>query len=224
MAAGYYEAKLNSEKLFQVYDTALPRLRQYFEAEIEFVRERIKSTDIVLEIAAGYGRIVRELAPYATRVLGTDISPASVALSKDYLNRHKNASVEFGDVHVMDFQEDFDVLLGLQNALSAVGGEPGGIIARCMRALKPGGVAYFSTYSEKFWESRLAWFHEQARKGLIGALDMEKTTDGVIVCDDGFTARTFSVSDFETLGAASGYPFKIQEVDASSLFLIIEKP
>ena len=31
----YYAESLNSQKLFQVYDTALPRIEQYFREEIE---------------------------------------------------------------------------------------------------------------------------------------------------------------------------------------------
>ena len=59
------------------------------------------------------------------------------------------------------------------------------------RALKvPGGRALFSSYSPKFWEHRLSWFREQADKGLLGAIDEEKTRDGLIVCRDGFVART----------------------------------
>jgi 2-polyprenyl-6-hydroxyphenyl methylase/3-demethylubiquinone-9 3-methyltransferase len=91
-----------------------------------------------------------------------------------------------------------------------------------VKALKKGGSAYFSTYSGKFWDHRLAWFEEQADKGLLGKIDMDQTRDGVIICQDGFRATTFTEKDLVNLGEASGHEYEIQEVDESSLFLIIE--
>jgi len=52
---------------------------------------------------------------------------------------------------------------------------------------------------------------------------MENTGDGVIVCKDGFRATTRSPEEFEKIGRMTGYPFKIVEVDDSSLFLVISK-
>ncbi|HBC97211.1 MAG TPA: class I SAM-dependent methyltransferase, partial [Clostridium sp.] len=56
--------KLNSQKLFQVYETQIPRVKQYLQAEIDFVKKNLSKTQSVLELGAGYGRIVRELAPH----------------------------------------------------------------------------------------------------------------------------------------------------------------
>ena len=80
----------------------------------------------------------------------------------------------------------------------------------------------FSTYSESFWHHRLEWFKAQAEEGLIGRIDWEKTRDGVIVCEDGFRAVTFSREDLVALGSATGMDFRVVEVDDSSLFLEIE--
>ena len=43
-ATGYYSEKLAAEKLRKVYAIATPRIRQYLDAEIHFVRERIRPT------------------------------------------------------------------------------------------------------------------------------------------------------------------------------------
>ena len=75
-----------------------------------------------------------------------------------------------------------------------------------------------------FWAHRLAWFHEQADKGLLGEIDLEKTRNGTIVCKDGFVATTFSEDKLKKLGEESGCHYCIEEVDESSLFLILKKP
>ncbi|MGE4277746.1 MAG: class I SAM-dependent methyltransferase [Lawsonibacter sp.] len=219
----YYAESLNSQKLFQVYDTAIPRIKQYFDAEIDFVRQRLKGHERVLELGAGYGRIVRELAPYCASIIGMDISEESVRLGGSYLRDFPNADMVAMDIHEMNFPHPFDVILCLQNGLSAMRADDS-VIQRVLSYLAPGGTAYISTYSANFWDHRLAWFQEQADKGLLGELDMEQTKNGVIVCKDGFRATTHSPADLESIGRNSGLTYEVTEVDESSLFLILHKP
>lgn len=221
--SNYYTESLNSQKLFQVYDTALPRIRQYFKAEIDFVRRRLNGHERVLELGAGYGRIVRELAPSCASIVGMDISEESVQLGSDYLQDFPNAHMIVMDVHAMNFSHPFDVILCLQNGLSAMRANDA-VVQRVLSCLAPGGTAYFSTYSANFWDHRLAWFQEQAGKGLLGELDMDQTRNGVIVCKDGFQATTHSPADLDSIGRNSGLAYEVTEVDESSLFLILHNP
>lgn len=218
----YYAEKLNSQKLFQVYETQIPRVKQYLQAEIDFVKDNLSATQDVLELGAGYGRIVRELAPYCGSIVGMDISMESVELGKEYLKDCPNATMVAMDVHKMEFPKPFDVVLCLQNGLSAMRADST-VINKILEVLAPGGTAYFSSYSSNFWDFRVKWFEEQASKGLLGELDYAKTQNGVIICKDGFKAMTHSPEDFQKIGEDSGYPYKVQEVDESSLFLIIQK-
>ncbi len=222
MKSNYYDEKLNSQKLFQVYQTNIPRIEQYLAAEIEFVRKNLKKTETVLELGAGYGRIVRELAPYCAEIVGIDISDDSVRYSKDYLSDLFNAKVKKMNIHNMVMEETYDVVLCLQNGLSAMRATED-TIKHIRNLVSPGGRIYFSSYSEKFWDYRLLWFQEQAEKGLLGEIDMRQTKDGVIVCKDGFKATTHSVSDFEKIGKLLGFPYQVKEVDESSLFLVVYK-
>ena len=219
----YYTRNLNSQKLYQVYDTKIPRIRQYLDKEIDFIRKRLRGSEKVLEIGAGYGRILKELSSCAKSFLGIEISEQSVYFGREYLKEFTNIRLEVMDAHELYFEEEFDVVLCLQNGLSALKGEAMNLVNRCIRALKKGGKAYFSTYSNKFWDYRLAWFEEQAGKELLGQIDKNQTGEGVIVCKDGFRAITFTEKDLVGLGETSGYKYEIQEVDESSLFLIITK-
>lgn len=218
----YYAEKLNSQRLFQVYETKIPRVKQYLQAEIDFVKGNLSDTQRVLELGAGYGRIMRELAPYCGSIVGIDISEESVELGKEYLKDNHNASIVAMDVHRMKFHQPFDVILCLQNGLSAMRSDVS-VIHAMIENLAPGGVAYFSSYSAKFWDFRLKWFEEQASKGLLGEIDYQKTKNGVIICKDGFRATTQSPEDFQKIGQELGYPYQLQEVDESSVFLIVHK-
>lgn len=223
MAENYYAKNLGAQKLWQVYQTRLERVKQYFAAEIGFVRRELQGNEKVLELGAGYGRIMKELAPYVASVTGIDLSRDSVEFGREYLKDIPNCRLDVMDAHKLAFGPEFDSVLCLQNGLSAMKGDACSLVQQCLKLLSPGGKAYFSTYSAKFWEHRLAWFHEQAEKGLLGPIDLEKTRNGVIVCKDGFVATTFSVDDLEKIAQATGYNYLIQEVDESSLFLVLTK-
>lgn len=218
----YYGEKLNAQKLFQVYDTEIPRIRAYLQAEIDFVRENLSKTQNVLELGAGYGRILRELAPYCKSIVGVDISEENIALGRSYLREYSNASLLAMDVHKMAFTEKFDSILCLQNGLSAMKADLD-LVHKILEVLAPEGKAYFSSYSTKFWEHRLKWFEEQANKGLLGEIDYGQTKNDVIVCKDGFKARIHSLKDFREIGEVMGYPYQVLEVDESSVFLVIHK-
>lgn len=218
--SNYYAEKLNSKSLFQVYATKIPRIRQYLDEEIGYVRRRLTGKEKVLEIAAGYGRIVRRLAPYCAAIVGMDISEENVELAQDYLKDCPNASMVCMDARHIRFDEKFDAVICLQNGLSAIRAKEAEIDA-IIDLLAPGGAAYFSTYSARFWDWRIKWFEEQTEKKLLGELDYGKTKDGVIVCKDGFRATTQTPEDYESIGRRAGLPYEIAEVDGSSLFLIV---
>lgn len=223
MSENYYSDKLNSSKLFQVYDTKNPRIIQYLQSEIDFVKQQISPTDEVLECGSGYGRILAQLSPFAKTLTGFDISEESVLWGRKYLEQTENVHLLTMDANHIDLPNKFDIVLCLQNGLSAMKVDAQDFITHILNLLKPNGKALCSTYSPLFWEHRLAWFQEQSEKGLLGEIDYEKTTDGVIVCKDGFTAKTFSDGELHELGRASGYPYKVQTVDDSSVFLLISK-
>lgn len=219
----YYAQKLNSQKLFQAYKTNIPRIKQYLDAEITFVKNNLTGSERVLELGAGYGRVIKELASHCKSIIGIDISAESVLLGKEYLQNCPNSEIVTMDVNNLTFEEKFDVILCLQNGLSAMKIASSDQIERILGLVVNGGKFYSSTYSEKFWKYRLMWFKEQAEKGLLGELDLEKTKNGVIICKDGFKAITHTPKDLKTIGYLSGYDYQIHEVDESSVFLIIQK-
>lgn len=221
--SNYYAEALNANKLLKVYDTNIPRIEQYLSAEISHIIDYLKPTDSVLEFGAGYGRILKELAPYAAEVEGFDFSQDSVDLGRSYLKGLPNVRIFQADAHAFESEKQYDVVLCAQNALSAMKGDPAKTVERVVSLVKPGGKAIFSSYSTNFWAYRLAWFQEQADKGLLGELDFEKSIHNEIVCKDGFTATTHTEADFERFASALPYPYHIEEVDRSSVFLVIEK-
>ena len=148
-SGNYYEESLNSLRLVEVYNTRIERIRQYLRSEIEYVKSKTALDDDLLEIGAGYGRILKELAPYARSLSGIDLSPETVQYGRSYLKGLDNVSLEVMDAYSLNYLERFDLTLCLQNGISAIKGNPQLLVERALQATKAGGRVLFSTYSPK---------------------------------------------------------------------------
>jgi 2-polyprenyl-6-hydroxyphenyl methylase/3-demethylubiquinone-9 3-methyltransferase len=215
----YYAKKLSGARLKECYDIAPPRVRQYLDAEIRFVLERLGPGDEVLELGCGYGRVTLELVKVAGRVVGIDTSPESLALARAMVRL--GSACEFVEMNALDLQfpnHEFDAVVCVQNGICAFGVDPSRLIAEAVRVTRRGGRVLFSSYADRFWEHRLRWFELQAERGLVGEIDHDATGDGVIVCKDGFRAGAMHPEDFESLCSQIGIVPIITEVDGSSVF------
>lgn len=215
----YYTENLSGLRLKRVYDIAPPRIRQYMQAEVDFVLSRINEGDKVLDLGCGYGRIIPDLLEKAGLVFGIDISYENINYGKQFLHGvQKCVLMEMDAGHLKFPDKIFDTVICIQNGISAFKVEPLTLIKQSIRVTKPGGKLLFSTYSPKIWDARLEWFRMQAMEGLLGEIDEEKTANGNIVCKDGFTATTFTGDQFQKLAIQLGYKAEITEVDESVLF------
>jgi 2-polyprenyl-6-hydroxyphenyl methylase/3-demethylubiquinone-9 3-methyltransferase len=215
----YYSQKLSANRLQRCYEIAPARVRQYLNAEIEFVLERIKSEDRVLELGCGYGRLLKKILGKAKTVVGIDTSQESIELAKEYLGDGNSCRFLEMDAADLSFRNgEFDLVFCIQNGISAFHVDPHRLFREAIRVTRKGGRVLFSSYSEKFWQHRLHWFRLQAEQGLVGEIDERATGNGVIVCKDGFTATTVSARAFLSLAGAFPVAAKIYEVDDSSLF------
>jgi ubiquinone/menaquinone biosynthesis C-methylase UbiE len=215
----YYLDQLSAERLQQCYEIAPPRVKQYLEAEIHHVMGKISPSDIVLELGCGYGRVLEKLALKAKRVVGIDTSRSSLLFAEKRLSRIANCHLfQMNAVALGFLDQSFDVVICIQNGISAFKVNPRNSIKESVRVAHAGGRILFSSYSEKFWEDRLDWFRLQARAGLIGEIDWSATQEGVIVCKDGFRATTCGPAKFLSFISELPVELKIEEVDHSSLF------
>jgi 2-polyprenyl-6-hydroxyphenyl methylase/3-demethylubiquinone-9 3-methyltransferase len=220
----YYEDRLFGSELQQVYDLVSPRIRQYLDAEVNYVIGQVQSANRVLELGCGYGRVLREVAPHVVRIAGNDISRASLELAASYLRPFRNCDLFRMDASKLAFGNDlFDAVICIQNGISAFGRNRHELVAEAVRVAKTGGVILFSTYSPRIWTDRLDWFRAQSRAGLLGEIDESRTMDGTIVCKDGFRATTVDGEEFRALFAEVGLAATVREVDGSSIFARVVK-
>lgn len=221
----YYGAHLSGERLQRCYEIAPERVLQYLEAESLHAAAILRPTDEVLELGCGYGRIARRLAPAARRVVGIDTAPKSLELGRRLAQAGDRCEFLCMDALDLRFPEcSFDAVLCLQNGICAFGVDQARLLEEALRVTRHGGKVVLSTYSDKFWPDRLAWFEAQAAEGLVGPIDRFASKDGVIVCEDGFRAGRLTPDGFRALCLRVGAVADIREVDESSVFCEIIKP
>ncbi len=216
---GYYAEHLSAHRLRRCYEIATPRIKQYLDAEVEHVAGEICASDRVLELGCGYGRVIARLTRRAGTLVGVDTSASSLKLAREFVCDAANARFLAMNAVALGFRDrTFDAVLCIQNGLSAFKVDQRALIAECIRVTRPGGMVLFSSYAQRFWKERLAWFQRQSDHGLLGEIDRDATGDGVIVCKDGFKATTITPEDFVSLMSGFDVHTKIEEVDGSSLF------
>ncbi len=218
LVSAYYSHKLSATRLKQVYEVAPVRVRQYLDAEVSHVLEKIRPGDLVVELGCGYGRIIPRLAAKAGWVVGIDTSVESLDYAQEALGIPNCSLSRMNAVKLALYDGVFDCVVCVQNGISAFHVDQQTLVSESVRVAKAGATVLFSSYSERFWKNRLEWFELQSKAGLVGEIDYEKTSDGVIVCKDGFTATTVSSDHFLALTAQLDADIRIVEVDGSSLF------
>lgn len=222
---GYYSERLSAERLRACYEIAPPAVRDYLEAEIAFVSERISPSDRVLELGCGYGRVLKRLAVKAGRAFGIDTSIASLSMAAGFLAGQPNTGLAAMDASCLAFEAGaFDATVCVQNGISAFHADQRKLLGEALRVTRPAGLVLFSSYAERFWPERLAWFRMQAAAGLIGEIDEEATGHGVLVCKDGFRATTVDEGGFKELAASLSVSPRLWQVAGSSLFCEIVVP
>ena len=217
--SGYYAQKLSGKRLQRCYDVASERVKQYLEAEVRHVMDRLRPTDSVLELGCGYGRVAWRLARVARRVVGIDTAAESLELARQSVV--PGIDCEFLLMDAVDLRfpaSSFDAVVCLQNGICAFRVDQVALLEEALRVTRPGGIVLFSTYSDRFWPERLEWFEAQAAEGLVGAVDRGASGDGVIVCEDGFRAGRLTPEKFSSLCSRLGVEAEITEVDGSSVF------
>jgi len=215
----YYLDKLSAKQLKKCYQIAPPRVRQYLDAEIQHILDKVQPSDIVLELGCGYGRVLKKVCEKAKRVIGIDISKSSLELAKKLLEGNLNCQLFLMNAISLKFPNQFfDIVICIQNGISAFNVNKKDLIREAVRVTKKGGLVLFSTYSDKFWEERLNWFILQSKAGLIGEINLTETHNGIIFTKDGFKATTIRPTDFTSLTSELNIDLKIEEIDNSSIF------
>lgn len=105
----------------------------------------------LIDVGCGGGILSEALSVAGAHVTGIDLAPQSIEIAKLHLHE-SNLSINYKCVDVQDianeYPEQFDVVTCME-MLEHVP-QPEVIIENCIKLLKPGGIAFFSTINRTF--------------------------------------------------------------------------
>jgi len=155
--------------------------------------------------------------------VGIDTSFANIALARTRASGKRSFYFVADATSPALCESVFDLVICIQNGISAFGVDPTRLLTQSLRVTRPDGAVLLSSYADAFWTDRLEWFRLQADEGLIGKIDDQRTGNGTIVCVDGFESRTFTPADFQRIADGLGVCPKFKEIDESSVFCELQR-
>ena len=197
-------------------------MKQYLQAEIDYVLQQIYSSDTVIELGCGYGRVLKQIQSRSAVLIGIDSSLESLELALNFTGNKSKCFFIQSRAETLPLRNgSVDKVVCIQNGISAFNVHPLMLIKESVRITRKGGSCLFSSYSDNFWRERLDWFILQSEAGLIGEIDWSKTANGNIVCKDGFRASIFRAADFVQFTDQLHLDAMTLEIDDSSVFCVI---
>jgi len=144
----YYSDKLSADGLRRCYELATPRVKEYLEAEIDYVCQKIRFGDRILELGCGYGRIIPQLAAKSGLIVGIDTSYLSIKHGRNVIKNANHCHLLVMNALQLGFPDrTFDRVICIQNGISAFHVDSRILIREAVRVTRPGGSVIFSSYA-----------------------------------------------------------------------------
>ena len=109
--------KFFSKPYFEIWlKQAHPKIKDWFQKEIEYLKKNIKPNSKILDVGCGFGRHIEILAGFSKEVVGIDNNSDMIRKAKDRLSNFKNVKLFLQDAQNLDFEDDyFDYIICLTN-------------------------------------------------------------------------------------------------------------
>ncbi len=126
------------------------------ESEVAWLNTLFRAPGRVLDLGCGPGLHGLLLAEKGWQVTGIDASPAAIDYAqKEAADAGFSSVYQAGDFHTLEFPAQQDLVLvayGTLGTLSPAAARR--LIARCRKALKPGGLLVFDLFRQSWWQQQ----------------------------------------------------------------------
>ncbi len=152
-ASAEEQNKAYFEQMAPIYDELRKDCYGESLSEILLQRFSLSKTDIVGDLGTGTGYLAKKLAPFASKVLAIDLSPAMLQVAEQEIKQANITNIEFyeGDAHDLPLA-DHSLEFAFANLLLHHLSEPAVAIREWFRVLKPGGQIIICDVLEHHYE------------------------------------------------------------------------
>ena len=165
-----------------VENTSNSKLKEYEEKELEYITTKIPAlkTSTIIDVGAGYGRILPHLAPLTQNIVAVDINHNMFGELKRRTMKYPNVTAIQGDASYLSkllnrTKLTAPVILSLQNSLGTWEGDPKKIIAEMKKiAHERQGEVIISLHRQKALKTYGIEMFKSV-EALVGKIDLRKT-------------------------------------------------
>lgn len=210
-----------------IEDTAYPLIRKYEEVELDYLLSIPDIAErIVVDMGAGYGRVVPSIAKLARKIIAIEIDVKMLKVLHDKSKIYANVQVVQGDANQLDnllrgMEISNPLVISLQNSLGPwIGGWEAGV--KQMRKFaepKKGDILLSIWRQEASKELGIDFYNHIAE--LVGEPDLKNTKieSGLFISKTGYKSQWFTKDQRQEIREMLGGS-KIQEVEYPAFWIL----
>ena len=207
-----------SKSFFETWlKQAHPKIKDWFQKEIDYLKNNIKPNSKILDIGCGFGRHIELIADFSKEVIGIDNNKDMVQKAKDRLSNFKNVKILLQDAQNLKFQDDyFDYVICMTNTFGDFPDIKLNVLKEMKRVCKKGGKIIISVYNDKALEIRKKDYKK------VG-LHIIKIKDGIVYTKEGLISEQFTKQQLKELFDKLKLKSKILELNPISFLCELQK-
>jgi len=95
---------------------ASPEIKDWFQKEADYLKERIKPNSTILDVGCGFGRHIQLFSSFSKEVVGIDNDNVMVGKAREILKNFDNVRLFLQDAEKMEFPDGtFDYVICANN-------------------------------------------------------------------------------------------------------------
>ncbi len=189
-----------------------------FEQEAIYLKKNIQKGQKVLDVGCGEGKNILSIADITDDIIGLDIDPKAVEITKINTANYSKIKVVLGSVTEIPYKDGiFDVVIFFMTLVN-LDSEKDKAISEMKRVAKDEAKIIISVYSEKALEERMNMY-EQVEVPIVSEIN-GKLTFGI----EGFVSEQFSIQDIKNLVEPLGLKIDTyEEVEGLAYIITLKK-
>jgi len=204
--------ELSTIDMFNKLANIFPEFKEWTTQDVFEIKKLLKNDSIVLDVGCGWGREIKELAPFCKKIIGIDNDPNEIETAKSYLKDIPNVELFVQDAKKTSFpDESFDIIISIGNTFGNLGNDKKAVLQEMKRLIKKDGKILISVYSKDANSKRLKAYES------IG-LKIKTIENGKIVFEDGLISEEFSKNELEKI--FEKFQLKVRFIDIGEIAVL----
>lgn len=178
--------ELSTINMFNKLVDVFPEFAEWTKQDVVEIKKFLKKNSIVLDVGCGWGREIKELAPFCKKIIALDNDSKEIEIAKSYLKNIQNVEFEIQDAKKTSFPDElFDIIISVGNTFGNLGDDKEKVLQEMKRLIKKEGKILLSVYFKDTNSKRAIAYKS------IG-LKIKTIENGKIIFKDGLISEEFS--------------------------------